>query len=92
MTIVTLSVGLSLDLEDEDIMTAPAVAEIEQPIFLVTGFSEIQGLEAVQALILETQGEMQIRIFDTSLCCTFLLSYQDGLLEATIAWLDVHNR
>lgn len=88
ITIVTLSIGLDV----ADIMTAPAVAEIEQPIFLITGFGDAPGIEAVQALILETQGEMQIRIFDTSLCCTFLLSFQDGLLEDVIDWLDTHNR
>lgn len=88
VTIVTLSIGLDV----ADIMTAPAVAEIEQPIFLVTGFDDAPGLEAVQALILETQGEMQIRIFDTSLCCTFLLGFQYGLLEDVIDWLDTHNR
>ena len=89
--LVTL-VGYSVALEVGDLTTAPAVAEIEQPIFLVTGFKDEPGIVAVQALILETQGEMQIRIYDTSLCCTFLLGFQDGLLEETIDWLDAYNR
>ncbi len=89
--IVTL-VGYSVGLEVLDLTTAPAVAQIEQPIFLATGFEEAPGLEAVQALIFATQGEMQIRIYDTSLCCTFLLGFQDGLLESTIHWLDEHNK
>lgn len=83
---------VSAGLEVEGITTVPAVEAIEIPIFLVTGLDDAMGLEAVQGLVQVANTDLQIRIYETSLCCTFLVDFQEGLDADIIAWLDEHNR
>ncbi|MCI0711452.1 MAG: alpha/beta fold hydrolase [Chloroflexi bacterium] len=89
--IVSITV-LSVGLEVEDITTAPAVEQITRPIYFITGREDEVGLEAVQELINHVQGEMLISIHDTSMCCTFLIDFVDGVDADIVAWLDRHNK
>jgi dienelactone hydrolase len=88
--IVSIAV-LSPGLEVQGITTAPAVAEIEQPVYFVTGNEDVASMEAVQAFILDAPTETHISIYNTSACCTFLLDTEPELLSALLAWLKSHN-
>lgn len=89
--IVSITV-LSVGIEVEGIETPPAVEQIDRPIYFITGIDDGVGLEAVQELINHVQGEMLVSVLDTSMCCTFLIDFVDGVDADIVAWLDRHNK
>jgi cephalosporin-C deacetylase-like acetyl esterase len=84
---------LSPGLDFQGVMTAEAVEQIDsRPIFLATGNGDEAGMAAVQEFIFLTEHEVQIRIFDTSACCSFLFMTESDLAPSLVLWLDTFNR
>lgn len=90
--LVTL-VGLSMLLDAEGVMTEEAVKAIgKRPLFLVAGRGVEAEAHAAITLLQAAQGYTQLRLYDTSACCQFLLMIEDDLSAAIITWLDTYSR
>jgi hypothetical protein len=48
--------------------------------------------DAARQLLQVAQGDIQVRLYNSSACCTYLLMLEDDLAPSIITWLDVHNR
>ncbi|MBN2303074.1 MAG: alpha/beta fold hydrolase [Anaerolineae bacterium] len=90
--LVTL-VGLSVLLDALGINTEEAVVAIgDRPLFLV--FAQRVEAEALTAvtLLAASQGDVQLRLYNTTACCTYLIMMEDDLAPAIIDWLDFYSR
>ena len=87
-TIVVLSPAVEVD----GITTPDAVEAIgDRPVFLVSGDGDPASMEAVITLFPLMSGDGQVRIYDTSACCTFFFLTEDDLADSIIAWLETYG-
>ncbi|NDJ77548.1 MAG: alpha/beta fold hydrolase [Chloroflexi bacterium] len=85
-------VGISVLTQIEDIDTASAVEAIgERPLFLIGGQRAGGEAEAIHTLLPLAAGDIQVRLYDTTACCTFLIMMNDDLAPAIIDWLNTHG-
>jgi alpha-beta hydrolase superfamily lysophospholipase len=90
--LVTL-VGISPLLDAYDvILTAPAVEQIERPLFLIAGQGVEGEADAARRLMQVAQGDIQVRLYDSNACCTYFFMLERDLIPAIMAWLDYYNR
>lgn len=90
--LVTL-VGLSVLLDVNGILTKPAVEALgERPIYLVAAHGQPAEAEAIRELLAVAQGDIQVRLYEGSACCTFLFMLEHDLIPSIVSWLDVHTR
>ncbi len=88
-TIVVLSPGLDVD----GVTTADAVeATGDRPVFLIAGDGDQAGWEAVTTLLPLMSGDGQVRIYDTTGCCTFFFMLEPDAADSILAWLDTYGR
>lgn len=88
-TIVVLSPAV----EVQGVTTDDAVAALAgRPVFLITGASDDFSREAVVTLLPLMTGNSQVRLYDTSVCCTFFFMTEPHIAESIIAWLDEYGR
>lgn len=86
-------VVLSPAVEVQGITTADAVEAIAgRPVFLVTGDADEASMEAVATLLPLMSGNSQVRLYDTSVCCTFFFMTESDIAQSIIAWLDQYAR
>jgi pimeloyl-ACP methyl ester carboxylesterase len=85
-------VVLSPSVEVQGITTDDAVEAIgDRPIFLVGGDGDAAAVEALTTLLPLMSGNGQVRLYNTSACCSFFFMLEDDLADSIIAWLDVYG-
>lgn len=85
-------VSLSPLVEVQGVTTDDAVEAIgDRPIFLIGGSGDVPTVESLITLLPLMSGDSQIRLYDTTACCSFLFMLEDDLADSIIAWLDVYG-
>jgi hypothetical protein len=90
--VITL-VGLSPLPEIMGEPTPPAVEAIgNRPLYFVAA-QKVEGeMDAARQFVQVAQGAFQLRLYDTSACCTYLFMLEDDLAPSILNWLDIHAR
>jgi pimeloyl-ACP methyl ester carboxylesterase len=88
VTIVVISGGLDV----LGITTADAVAELTQPVYFISSLGDEPGMEAFNGWMSVVQTEALFRVYEGSMCCTFLVQFEPDLGPSIIEWLDRYNR
>lgn len=88
-TIVVISPAV----EVQGVTTDDALVDINgRPVFLITGAGDDFSFDAVNVLFPLMTGDSQVRLYDTSVCCTFIFLSEPSAATDIIAWLDIYGR
>lgn len=88
-TLVGLSVGLNVQGVGTE---APVEAMGPRPLFLVATQGVPEERDAVLRLMSLAQGDVQMRLYNNTSCCTFLVLLERDLADAIVDWLAYHSR
>jgi pimeloyl-ACP methyl ester carboxylesterase len=90
-TLITL-VGISIQLQVEDMNASDAVAQFgDRPLYVIAASQVEAEAEAARTLFAEAPGEVQGRLYDNTACCTFLFMFDRHLAPSIVDWLDRAN-